>query len=519
MKIDRPLRICDLLQESNLAEVEVDGNTDARITGLETDSRKVQKNDLFVAISGTRIDSHMLIHDAVAAGASAVLTEREVGPLPGVTVIKVKNSRNVLGHLAHACFGNPSRAMNLVGITGTNGKTTTCNLLYSILRNSGHIPGYVGTLGSYFAGEHRETRTTTPGPLELAKIFKEMESSNVDSVAMECSSHAIDQDRIGGLSIRIGVLLAITQDHLDYHGTFENYKQVKFDLMRRYVSQVKGSVGCFNLDDENVAEFYQEYKGDSLGFSMQGRPEAHVKATDIVYSPFGTQFTLQIGKESYPVRSPLIGEFNVSNILAASSAATCLGVGGTQLVSAIEVADPTPGRFEKVDEGQPFTVIVDYAHTPDALERTLRTCRKLCQGRLIVVFGCGGDRDKRKRPIMGLHAGNLADYVVVTTDNPRFEDPSVISRSVVEGLLQTPLKSSRYEVIDDREAAIQQAICLAGDGDVVLIAGKGHEKYQEVEGVFRHFDDRRVAENYLRDMEKKRLNFKPGNGVAREPIL
>ncbi len=493
----RPVSLTELIDSAHLPAVDIFGNPSVMITGITTHAQRTGRNELFVAINGTRIDSHMMLSEAVEAGAAALLVDREVPPYPGVTLVRVPDTRHALGPLAQAFHGHPTRAMRVCGVTGTNGKTTVAHLIHHVLMRGGARPGLIGTLGASFAGHYVATRTTTPDALELAEMLRRMERQQIDTVVMECSSHGIHQGRINGIPLRGGALIGTSQDHLDYHGTWENYIATKKSLFFDHVATTPGSTACFNLDDPVGEDLSRTYLADWMGFTCGGSIPAAVRAEGIRQSVSGTDFALVVENASHTVHSPLVGAFNVTNMLAAASCCHVLGVPVELIARALGEAPPVPGRFELIDEGQPFTAVVDYAHTPDALERLLRTARRLCAGRLIVVFGCGGDRDRGKRAIMGKAAGDYADFAIVTNDNPRTEDPARIARQVVEGILRSALKSNRYHVVLDRRQAIEQAVHLACPGDVVIVAGKGHEDYQDVGSTRLPFDDRAVLREAL----------------------
>lgn len=496
----RPVSLSSLLAEAKVPAIDIMGNPMAMVTGISSHAQRTVRNEMFAAITGTRTDSHMMLGEAVDAGASVLLVEKETKPYPGVTTVRVSDTRLALGRLAHALRGNPARRMNVCGITGTNGKSSTSHLLHWILRSAGANAGLIGTLGIEFGGKCVTTLTTTPGPLELAEVFHAMDGENVECVVMEVSSHAIDQERISGIPFRNGAFLNITQDHLDYHGTMEEYARTKKRLFFDYIAPTPGSTACFNMDDSVGLELAEEYDADFLTFSQRAGIDAAVKIGQVECSLEGTRFVLRIGGKPRRVYTPLLGQFNIENILAAVSCASSLGVEPGAIVRGLETAPPVPGRFEFLREGQDFTVIVDYAHTPDALDRLLRSVRRLCPGKVITVFGCGGDRDRAKRPVMGKVVGDHSDFAILTSDNPRTEDPALIARQTLEGVLQSSLKSNRYQTVLKRQEAIEQALHLAGPNDVVIIAGKGHEDYQEIGTTRLPFDDRLVARALLRQM-------------------
>ncbi len=502
MTARRPMTLAELLKASALDDANiVVGSQDTKITGISDRAQKTGQNEMFVSIAGTKVDGHMLLGEAIRSGANTLVVEKDISDVyPGVSVIRVPSTRIALGKMLHAFYGHPSRSMKVCGVTGTNGKTTTSHLIHSILKRAGARPARIGTLGAVFNDADIPLNTTTPGARELVDLFCQMEEEKINHVAMECSSHSIDQARIAGIQFNCGGLIGITQDHLDYHGSFENYIKTKKRFFHDYVATTPGSTAAINLDDGAGLELTEEYAGDWIGYSRNSGTGCAVSVEDARFSSTGTSFKLIMGKEWRKVESPLLGDFNLTNVLAAATCAHIMGVDFDQIADGICHAPPIPGRFEYFYFGQPFAVIVDYAHTPDALVRVLRTARRLCQNRLIVVFGCGGDRDRAKRPMMGKAVGDLADFAIVTNDNPRNEDPEIIARQTVEGLLQSELKSNRYQILLDRRMAIEKAIQMAAPGDTVIIAGKGHEDYQEV-GTTRHpFDDREIVRNQLKEI-------------------
>lgn len=496
----RPLSLAELISLARIDVLDIQGNPQARVTAISAHAQSTPRNGLFAAITGTRIDSHMMLGEAVDAGASVLVVENETQPYPGVTTVRVKDSRAALGRLAHAFYRNPARAMTVCGITGTNGKSSTSHLLYSILKTAGANPGLIGTLGVEFGGKSVRLDTTTPDPISMAEIFDAMDAERVDFVVMEVSSHAVDQDRIAGIPFRCGAFLNITQDHLDYHGSFEAYAGAKYRFFADYVGQTPGSIACYNADDPTIAELMEPYGSDTLSFSQSGGPSVSIHAGNVDCDVSGTHFDLCIDGKTARVEAALVGRFNVENMLAAAACAHGMGIGFDTIVRGLSSCPPVPGRFEFLREGQDFSVVVDYAHTPDALFRLLQSARRLCKGRLITVFGCGGDRDKSKRAVMGSVVGDQSDFAIVTSDNPRTEDPAAIARQTLEGVLQSSLKSNRYQVVVDRREAIAQALHLAETDDLVIIAGKGHEDYQDVGSTRLPFDDRLIARSILRQL-------------------
>lgn len=473
------------------------------ITSITDDTRRIEQGSLFVATKGAKVDSHLFISDAVDKGAAAVLVERETPPYRGVDIVQVRDSRDALGRLAHAWHGNPSREMLVIGVTGTNGKTTTTFLLEAVLRAAGYEPGVLGTIEYRFAGQRREAANTTPSAMQLAQLFADMREAGVNAVAMEASSHAADQRRISGIEFDACILTNITQDHLDYHGTMEAYAEAKktifFDYLLRKANggKTKAQAAIFNLDDTYASRFAAEFPGKKMTFAVDN-PAANLRAADIKMSGDESTFRVESGDGNMDVRMNLVGMFNVHNALGAMAACKTLGIDQASILDGLANLHAVPGRLEQVKAGQPFMVLVDYAHTPDALERVLVNSRAMTQSRLVAVFGCGGDRDAGKRPIMGRLGAELADYVVVTNDNPRTEDPEKIADQIMEGVMSVGLPLENVARILDRRAAIEHALEMAQPGDVVVIAGKGHEDYQILGHQKIHFDDREVAREFLR---------------------
>lgn len=491
-----PVPLLDLLRDAGLQEVEICGNPQVMVSGLTAHAQSARAGSVFVARKGTTTDSHHFAGDAVSRGAAVIVAEAQVSAPTGATIVRVPSTRDVLGPLAQAAAGNPARRMRVLGVTGTNGKTTTTFIVERILATHGITAARIGTLGSNWGAASESATNTTPGPVELAALMARMAASGVLAVAMEVSSHGIDQRRIGGIPFAACSLTNITQDHLDYHGTYENYVACKKSLFTEILPAIPGSVGCVNLDDPVGEELMRENPGLS-SFSRGTERRSDLIADEIVCGPTFTEFVLRIGGEIGRVRSSLVGGFNITNMLAAAGLCRALGLDAREIAEGLSQFISVPGRFERIDAGQPFTVLVDYAHTPDALSRVIRAARRLSHNRLITVFGCGGNRDQGKRPLMGRVAGLLSDHVIITNDNPRDEDPEDIALHIAEGLLQARMKPARYQTILDRRRAIESAIGLASPGDVVLIAGKGHEAYQEAGGRRTPFDDREVARGIL----------------------
>ena len=465
---------------------------DIFVRGVVHDSRRCRPGDLFVAIPGTRLDGHRFIPDAVAAGAVAVVAQagHDV-PSVEVPVVVVRDSRRALAELAAAFWGWPSRELRVVGVTGTNGKTTTSMLIASIAQTAGLRAAALGTLGLQRDGQIVATQHTTLEAPDLQRILAELVADGFDLVAMEVSSHGLALDRTWQTYFDVGVLTNITHDHLDFHASFEDYAAAKARLFLDYPelsAPYKTMRGAVNLDDDAARGIARRARCEVVGFGISS-DEAAVRAEEIDIGRRETRFSLVMPAGRFEVTIQLVGSFNVENALAAAAAAVAMGIEPEAIVQGLAAARPAPGRMERVEAGQPFLVLVDYAHTPDALAKILREARRLTEGRLICVFGCGGDRDPAKRPVMGRIATQAADWTVITSDNPRSEDPMAIIDQIVAGAV-----GENYEVVPDRRQAIRRAISLAGANDTVVIAGKGHETYQILADRTIHFDDREEAQ-------------------------
>ncbi|GAB4273637.1 MAG: UDP-N-acetylmuramoyl-L-alanyl-D-glutamate--2,6-diaminopimelate ligase [Coriobacteriia bacterium] len=466
-------------------EIEAMPEADPEVGGIAYRSDRVEPGDVFFCIPGFVHDGHDFAPDAVERGASAVVVKR---PLPGVDVpqVVVTDPRVALAHASAAFFGHPSSEMRVVGITGTNGKTTSAYLVESILRAGGMRSGLLGTVEVRVGDARRPAGRTTPESLDLQRTFAEMREAGVEAVAMEVSSHAIDLHRVDAVEFAVVAFTNLSQDHLDYHKTMEEYFAVK---KRLFSNRSRGSVVC--IDDDAGAELAAEV-GPQLTVGLS--EGADVTARDIRMAPAHTDFVLVAGGSEARVRLPLAGAYNVSNSLLAAGCGLCLGLDLATVAAGLESAEQVPGRLERIECGQPFAVYVDYAHTPAGLEKAIAAVREVTEGRLITVFGCGGDRDPEKRPMMGRAAANGSDVVVVTSDNPRSEDPVGIILQIEDGIREV---RGDHIVEVDRRAAIERAIGMAGPGDAVLIAGKGHEDYQIFADRTIHFDDREVAREVL----------------------
>ena len=462
------------------------GDADVDITGVNIDSRRIEKGHLFVAIPGTQTDGHNYIPKAIDQGAAAVLCEYFPNTrVPGITYIAVESTEDAVGKVATTFYGDPSTKLKLVGVTGTNGKTTIATLLYNMFRKFGHKCGLLSTVCNYIEGEAIPADHTTPDPIELNKLLAQMVEAGCEYAFMECSSHAIAQKRIGGLTFIGGLFTNLTRDHLDYHKTFENYRDAKkafFDGLP------KNAFAITNADDKNGNVMVQNCKAKVKTYSIRSMADFRAR---IIECHFEGMY-LEI--DGHEVGVQFIGKFNVSNLLAVYGAAIMLGKKPEDILVVLSTLKSVAGRLEPIRSEDGITAIVDYAHTPDALENVLNAIHEVMEGKdgqIITVCGAGGNRDKGKRPLMAQEAVKQSDRVIITSDNPRFEEPQDIINDMLAGLDQKQMK--KVVSIVDRKEAIKTACMLAQKGDVILIAGKGHEDYQEIKGVKHHFDDREVV--------------------------
>lgn len=467
-----------------LKTVSVCGQTDIEITGVNIDSRRIKEGHLFIAQRGTQVDGHKFIPKAIELGAKAVLCE----VLPeekaeGVTYVQVESTEDVAGKVATIFYGDPSRKLKLVGVTGTNGKTTIATLLYNMFRKLGYKCGLLSTVCNYIEDEAVPADHTTPDPIELNYLLSRMVDAGCQYAFMECSSHAIAQKRIGGLNFVGGLFTNLTRDHLDYHKTFENYRNAK----KAFFDQLpKTAFAITNADDKNGMVMVQNTKATVKTYST--RTMADFKAK-ILECHFGGMYLEIDGRE---VGVQFIGKFNVSNLLAVYGAAVMLGEKPENVLLVMSTLKSVSGRLDPIQSPEGYTAIVDYAHTPDALENVLNAIHEVLEGKghVITVCGAGGNRDKGKRPLMAQEAVKQSDKVIITSDNPRFEEPQDIINDMLAGLDDQQMK--KVVSIVDRREAIRTACMLAQKGDVILVAGKGHEDYQEIKGVKHHFDDKEV---------------------------
>ena len=478
------MKLSELLKY--IKPIAIIGNAEVDITGVNIDSRKIEKGHLFVAIKGTQTDGHRFIPKALELGAVAVLCEDlPEEPNSAVTYVQVTSTEAAVGPVATVFYGEPSQHLKLVGVTGTNGKTTIATLLYNMFRKFGHKCGLLSTVCNYIEGEAIPADHTTPDPIELNKLLHQMVEAGCEYAFMECSSHAIAQQRIGGLTFAGGLFTNLTRDHLDYHKTFENYRDAKkafFDGLS------KEAFAITNADDKNGSVMVQNCKAQVKTYSVQRMADFRAR---IIECHFEGMY-LEINGQEVGVQ--FIGKFNVSNLLAVYGAAVMLGKKPEDILVVLSTLKSVAGRLEPIRSEEGVTAVVDYAHTPDALENVLNAIHEVMegkQGKIITVCGAGGNRDKGKRPLMAQEAVKQSDRVIITSDNPRFEEPQDIINDMLAGLDQKQMK--KVVSIVDRKEAIRTACMMAEKGDVILIAGKGHEDYQEIKGVKHHFDDREVV--------------------------
>lgn len=472
----------------------VQGDPEIEITGVNVDSRRVKPGDLFICVRGTKADGHDFLPDALAAGAVAALVDRTAAWSGDMAVVAVENVQEILPEVAARFHGYPARRLSMIGVVGTNGKTTTTYLIRSILETAGFSVGLIGTIQNLIKNRSLPAANTTPGPLELQALLAAMAEEGCSHVVMEVSSHAIALGRTRGCSFAGGVFTNITQDHLDFHRTFTEYLRVKKSF---FADLPESGWAVINGDDPQAAEFLSATGARRLTYGL--RPENAIRAERVQVRMDGVSYRAVTPEGSGDLRLHFTGHFNVYNSLGALGAGLAAGLDLPVIIRGLEAVSGVPGRFQLVPTGMDFGVVVDYAHTDDGLDNLLRTARQLTRGRLLVVFGCGGDRDRGKRPLMGKVAARYADLVLVTSDNPRSEDPVSIIKEIEPGLTGAGKVPGEYRLIPDREQAIRAAIAEAGTNDLVVIAGKGHETYQQFATETIHFDDREVVAAALED--------------------
>ncbi len=457
------------------------GSENLDIKEIQYDSRQVKSGDLFVCIEGYSTDGHEYINNAVNSGAVAVICSKNMENMPNCTVIKVKDTRKVLAAASANYYNHPSEKLKVIGITGTNGKTTSTFMMKSILEAAGYKVGVLGTIANYIGNKKIPTHRTTPESLELQKLFAEMVQEEVKYCVMEVSSHSLYLDRVHGIKFSQAIFTNLTRDHLDFHKTFENYYQAKLMLFKNTLNSI------VNIDDEYGERVYKDSEGNKVSYAIDKNSD--VKASNIHMHSRGVEFDITYNNVIEHINFNIPGKYNVMNALG--SAAACLGEGISLSVvkKGLENMLCVPGRCEIVTKNYNlgYEVIVDYAHTPDGLENILKTAREFTKGKLISVFGCGGDRDNTKRPIMGKIGAELSDIAVITSDNPRTEEPMSIIKEVIHGI-----EKDNYIIVENRREAIKKAMIMAKKDDVIVVAGKGHEDYQVLKDKTIHFDEREV---------------------------
>jgi len=478
----------------NLNYIKIIGNLDKIIKSISYNSRDVIENSLFVCIRGFTVDGHNFASDAIKKGATVIVAEKEINVNEGITVIYVKDSREALANISNVFYDYPSTKLKLIGITGTNGKTTTSYLIRSILNKEGEKVGLLGTISYDINGEILKSKNTTPESLDLQDLLNRMVKNKIDSCVMEVSSHSLALHRVDYCEFDIGVFTNITLDHLDFHKDFDDYLKNKLKLfsnLGKVNAKKINKYAVINIDDSNAKYFIENSHVNIITYGLT--KDAEVKATHINSTTDGLSFIITYKDKKFPVNLKLRGRHNVYNALAASSVGFALKINEEIIRDGLEGVLSVPGRFDLIKSLAGFSIVIDYAHTPDALERLLNSVRELNPKRIICVFGAGGNRDRSKRPIMGGIASKLSDYVIITSDNPRTEDPQTIIDEIKVGL-----KNKNFEEIKDRRESILRAIELAKKGDIVVIAGKGHEDYQIVGNNIIPFNDKEVVTEILK---------------------
>ncbi|MBE5776665.1 MAG: UDP-N-acetylmuramoyl-L-alanyl-D-glutamate--2,6-diaminopimelate ligase [Clostridiales bacterium] len=466
---------------------------DCEILELSMDNRRIRGGELFFCISGARFDAHNFAKGAVEKGACALVVERYLDI--DVPQVLVKNARRAMTDMAPAFFGDPAREIKMLGVTGTKGKTTTTYLVKAIMEEQGYRCGLIGTTGNMIGKEYLPSEFTTPEPIDLHRTLRQMADAGVNCVVMEVSAHAIEMERLVHVHFDAGCYTNLSQDHLDLFGTMEKY----FECKKRFFAPEWITNASVNADEETSASILRDITVPCMTYGIA--VNADLFARDIEITEEGVSFVMKLhNMQEYPVHLKLTGMFNVYNALAAASVGLIMGVDMPVITRALEGVRAVPGRAEVLDTHTPYKVLLDYSHSPDALENILTTVREFTRNRVICLFGCGGDRDPLKRPIMGEIGGRLSDLSILTSDNPRTEDPYKILEQVEEGIKKT---DGKYVVIENRRAAIKYALSIGQDGDVIVLAGKGHETYQEIGGVKNPFDEKIVVQELLRELENE----------------
>ncbi|MCX7902966.1 MAG: UDP-N-acetylmuramoyl-L-alanyl-D-glutamate--2,6-diaminopimelate ligase [Caloramator sp.] len=462
---------------------------DVDIKHITYNSKDVKEGSLFICIEGFKTDGHNFAKEAVDRGAKALIVSKDINIDNNVTLVKVKDTRKAMAIIASNFYKKPAEKMKVIGITGTNGKTTSTFMMKSILEACGQKIGLIGTIYNIIGDKVIEAKRTTPESLDLQRMFKEMIDNNCTYCVMEVSSHSLELDRVYGVDFEAGIFTNLTQDHLDFHKTMENYFKAKLKLF----DKTKNAI--INIDDAYGKEALSYVKGNIIKFGIDNAADVYAK--DIMMSDEGTKFKLCYASNEIEVNLHLPGKYNVYNALGCAAAALSLGIDINIIKKGLEDLKSVPGRSERIKTKYGFTVIIDYAHTPDGIENILKASREYTKGRLIILFGAGGDRDRTKRPLMGKAAGSFADYCIITSDNPRNEDPEAIIQDIIPGVKET---GCPYTVIVDRKEAIKYALMNAKKDDVIVIAGKGHETYQILKDKTIHFDEKEIVNELLQEI-------------------
>lgn len=488
------MKLCTMFEKLPYL-VETRGNMVTEIGELCSDSRKTKdvKDGLFFCIPGAKFDAHEYAAQAVENGCVALVVDHFVDV--DVPQVKVSSVRAAMSRMAAAFYGHPADGMRLVGVTGTKGKTTTTYMMKAILEQAGLTVGLIGTTGNMIGEKHIASNYTTPDPIDLQRDLREMADAGAQAVVMEVSAHAIDMFRLDGMSFEVGAYTNLSQDHLDYFGTMENY----FECKKRFFTSGMVKNAVLNADEETSVSILRDLAIPHVTFGIAAA--ADLFARDIEITEDGVSFELKLqGMHALPIHLRMTGMFNVYNAIAAASCAMVMGISHEDIRAGLEGIENVPGRIEMLPTGRPYRVILDYAHAPDALDNILRTCREFTRGRLIALFGCGGDRDRGKRPMMGRIGGELADLCILTSDNPRNEDPMDILSAIEAGIHET---ACEYVVIENRREAIRYALSIGQPGDVIALCGKGHENYQEIRGVKHPFDEKVVVAELLAEADEQ----------------
>ena len=470
----------------NIPYLKVEGSLERPVEAMYYDSRKATPRSLFFCIQGLTVDGHDYAGDAVKNGSHILVLEKDVEVEGDITKVFVENSRIAMALMAKNFYGNPADRVPLIGVTGTNGKTTTTYLIKSVLEKFGHKVGLIGTITNMIGDRKIPSQHTTPESLDLQKLFKDMVDQKVDSIVMEVSSHSLAMERVGGCEYDIGIFTNLSQDHLDFHKTMEEYRQAKAKLFGQ------SKISIINIDDSNGQWMKERAAGKVYSYGI--RKDADIYARDLEITERGVSFELYTPEGHHPVSLGIPGIFSVYNALAAAGACYALNIPLPLIAQGLETVKGVAGRFELLDTQTDYSVILDYAHTPDGLENILKAASEFAKGRVVTLFGCGGDRDPAKRPIMGEIAGKYSDFCIVTSDNPRSEDPMEIINQIIPGVEKT---NCPYIVIEDRKEAIRYALENAQKYDVIILAGKGHETYQILKDRTIHFDEKEIVAEIL----------------------